>query len=676
MIEGRREYIIGIALGLVFLTPLLIWGGHDTEETALGIFSSQVHYRNLAQGRWLFWLNDLGFGTPMPIGHRLDAHPAFAVSGVASLRVGLSLLWIAQITAAVVYFLRLAAVTGVRAPLRLLLLAWYLFSVVSVCWLYENDWVTFVVGWTMLPVLVFYLRAAVLESTDANRWVPAVKLALVFGFLVLNSHPGYVAPLASSLVIYALVAAPRRLSVYVGLIVAALLFVGMTAERLYYFASEALRFPTMDRYSQPAYEAIEYLRALVAPFSPVDGNMRLPFVGVVLGLAAVASIVWRRKDDPHARACTVVFVASLVLSLIPPRLLSLYTASSGSWLFRDPMFFFALLAGGLVLQRGLDHPRTALRRLTVILLVVQVCQQAVTIWPGAQQYYARREFAQFYGRQQAPFGVVDAVGRHAGALGRRIYLSDLAQRLTRASLASYGLQVVTDLALQGFNPVTAWFKVVSMDRLYPSIGFMHGHIGGQQDVIDNGALLDVLGIGLVLTTEAEGPVPQGLVVLERIPVETFRGNHVLLLLGNPDAWPQAAIMSAEARTMVLSQRPGCPNDRALCRDFSELADSWEAPITSMTVEDGRYSVRVEAADHERLLFLSVAHRPEWRASSAGVDLRIDPVGDAFLGVTIPAYTRDVDLVFTPTWRIRLTWLSGLTTLLMILFLGVTSWRRR
>ncbi len=69
MIEGRREYIIGIALGLVFLTPLLIWGGYDTEETALGIFSSQVHYRNLAQGRWLFWLNDLGFGTPMPIGH-------------------------------------------------------------------------------------------------------------------------------------------------------------------------------------------------------------------------------------------------------------------------------------------------------------------------------------------------------------------------------------------------------------------------------------------------------------------------------------------------------------------------------------------------------------------------------------------------------------------------------
>jgi len=404
--------------------------------------------------------------------------------------------------------------------------------------------------------------------------------------------------------------------------------------------------------------------------------MRLPFIGVALALAAGASVLWRRKNDPHANACTVVFVATLVLSLIPPHVFSLYTASSGSWLFRDPMFFFALLAGGLVLQRGLDHPRAALRRLAVLLLVVQVCQQTATLWPGAMQYYSRMESAQFYDRQQEPFGVIQALNRHVEAHGRRVYLSDRAQRLSRSRLLRYGIHVVTDLSLQGFSPITAWFKVVSMDRLYPSIGFMHGHIGGQQDVIENGTLLDVLGIGLVLTTEAEGPVPEGLVVLERIPVDTSDGQFVLLLLGNPDAWPQAVVLSSDVRTMALPQRPGCPNDRALCRDYSGLAASRVSTVTSMTAEDGRYSVRVPPADGERVLFLSVPYRSEWRATSAGVDLRTAPVGDAFLGVTVSADTQEVDLVFTPTWRIRLTGLSGLTTLSMILFLGVTSWRRR
>jgi hypothetical protein len=672
----RIEYVIGLAIGALFLAPLLVWGGFDTEETALGIFSSQVHYQHLFRGEWLFWLTDLGFGTPMPIGHRLDAHPVFAVSGVTSLRTALSLLWIVQLTAAVVYFLRLSALGGLRPPLRMLLLACYVFSVVSVCWFYENDWVTFVVAWTTLPMLLFYLREVVVGEGSSNRWTRLVRLALAFGFVILNSHPGYVAPIFTSLAIYAVVAAPRQVAVWAGLFAAFVLTVAMTGERLYYFATEALFFPSFERYSQPEYQLGEYARALVAPFSPVDGNMRLPFIGVGLALAALGSVVRRRQGDPHLRACAVTFLAALVLSLIPPHLFSLYTAASGSWLFRDPMFFFALLAGGHVLQHGLDHPRTGVRRLAAALLVVQVCQQAATIWPGALYYYDRRDSAMFYRQLDEPVDLVRALERHAGTFGRRLYLSPQVQVLTRGALARYGVRVGTDLTLRGFNPINGWFKVVSMDRLYPSIYFMHGYIRGERDVVENRSLLDVLGVGLVLTTEGEGPVPDGLSVLERIPVDTSSGPHVLLLLGNPDSWPQAALLSTDARSLGLPQRAGCPNDRALCRDFTRLAESRVAPVSSVTGSNGRYSVRVPPADAERVLFLSTTYRPEWRAVSSGSELRVDPVAEAFLGITVPAGVREVDLAFVPTWRIRLTWLSGLTALSMVLFLCVTAWRRR
>ena len=74
--------------------------------------------------------------------------------------MALSVLWIAHIAVAGVYILRLPALSGIRPPLRLVLLAGYLFSSVSVCWFYATDWVTFVVGWTMYPALVFYLHEA------------------------------------------------------------------------------------------------------------------------------------------------------------------------------------------------------------------------------------------------------------------------------------------------------------------------------------------------------------------------------------------------------------------------------------------------------------------------------------------------------------------------------------
>ena len=132
---------------------------------------------------------------------------------------------------------------------------------------------------------------------------------------------------------------------------------------------------------------------------------------------------------------------------------------------------------------------------------------------------------------------------------------------------------------------------------------MHGNIGGQRDVIDNAALLDVLGIDMVLVTEAEGAVPAGLPLLERIPVSTIRGAHVLLLLGNPDAWPRATMLSAGAASLTLPQRPACPNSRALCRDFAPLMAARAGEVTSMSEDNGAYSVRVTPGDRERLLFL-------------------------------------------------------------------------
>jgi len=679
MIPVRRlEFVCGIAIGLLFLTPLLVYGPFDEEEAALGIFASQVHYQALLQGHWLFWLNNLGFGTPLPIGSRLDFHPVFALAATASLRTTLSALWLTHVTVMVVYFLRLASVTGIRPPLRMILLACYVFSAVSVCHWYVNDWVTHVIGWSLYPVLVFYLRQAVCGEAVTDWWLAAVRLSLLFGFWFLNSHPGYIAPVVLPLVVYTIAAAPARRPVYLCLLVGSVLCVAICAERLYFFASEMRVFPALlSRTNTPGYTPIDYAAAAIAPFAPVRTNMRLPFIGLVLGLAALASVLrFRKVRTAHVRACTVAFVAALVLSLTPSWLMvSLWNAPAGAWNFRDPMLFFGLLAGGLVLQRGLDSPRTWRRAFTWMLLTLQVCQQGATIWPGFRGYFDQRGILQFYQHQGHAVGLGRVLVRQADTFGPRLYLSERAQFLMRGALSVYGIHFVTDLVFLGLNPINAWFKSVSMDRLYPSFALMNGYIGGQRDVIENAALLDVLGINMVLTTEAEGPDPSGLLALERTHVVTHRGQDDLVLFANPDAWPHAVLMETDALTVTLPLRPGCGHQGALCRDYGLLADKRLPGSVSMTTSNGRYTARLAPAARERLLFVSATYRPEWQATSSAGTLRIDPVAGAFLGVNVPPGVDNIEIAFVPRVRIALTWFSGLTLLVLLTIFCAASWRR-
>jgi hypothetical protein len=82
----------------------------------------------------------------------------------------------------VVYFLRLLAATDIRLPgLRLLLTAFLVASAPSIFYFYQTDWIEYVIAWTLYPVLVLYLRAAILGEARERFWLTALRLGLLFG---------------------------------------------------------------------------------------------------------------------------------------------------------------------------------------------------------------------------------------------------------------------------------------------------------------------------------------------------------------------------------------------------------------------------------------------------------------------------------------------------------------
>jgi hypothetical protein len=663
----RGELAAGIGLGLLFLLPLLTYGPYEEEIVQATVFPNQMFYRALFQGSWLVWLNGIGFGTPFPFGDPFMFHPVFGpLAGAgASLRITLSALWVAHTIVMVVYFLRLCVVSGIRRPLRLVLLACYVASAPSITYFYDTDWVQMVITWTLYPVLVFYLRSAVRGDAGDRFWFTALRLALLFGFCIINGHPGYIGPLVLVLAIYTLCAARPTGAVYGCLGVGAALCALIAAARIYFLFHEMRLFAPGASFLRASSSLGEYLAALT-----LDPGDRPPFIGLGLAAAVLASVIrLPALRDAHLRACTVAVVAAVTLNVLPP-----WMPGFSGWMFRDAVIFFGLLAGGHMLQRGLGSGGVW-AGVAILLLAVQVVHQSVAlVAPGVGELVYRRGPLLFYKHQGHPVGLGGVLVEQARRLGPRVYFSPGVNEVMRGRLSADGIHFSTDLVFLGLNPVNGWFKNVSMDPLAPASLIMEGAIPGTLNGMQNGTMLDVLGINLVVATTDEAPFSPDLPMVERYAVTSNTGGE-LQILANPDAWPLAVLMDADAQTLTLPIHEGCEHDRALCRDYEALHRSRLPGTVALTTENGRYVARVPPADRDRLLFLSAYYRPEWEAASPTGPLPIHPVAGAFLGVTVPPGVTDVTVRYVPRTLVLLTWVSSLTFAGLIVVFCVL-WRRQ
>jgi hypothetical protein len=651
------EHAAGIGFTLWLLLPLLINGPDEEEIVQATVLPNQIFYRALFRGEWLHWWNDLGFGSPMPLGDPLLFHPVFApLAAFASLRVTLTAVWIVQSIVMVVYFLRLAAATGIVMPaMRLAVLGCYVASMPFVLYFLQSDWVQMAITWTLYPVIVFYLRSAILGGARSNFWGTACGLAFLVGFWILNAHPGYIIPLAIVLTVYAVTAAPLDRRVYLCLATGAALCLGIVADRVYALLHEAHLFPLTARAIRDGTELHAYMGALAAPL--VAPAYRGPFIGAGFGVAVLAGLFSiARLRDPHLRGCVVACVAAAALNVVPADATSRILPAVSNWLFRDPMLFFGLLAGGALLQSGM---RGRYRVAVAVALVLQLAQQYAVMRPGIQDARSRHPDLLFYRYQGHAVQLGRTLVDRAAQFGPRVYLSPDVDYAMRGRLSADGIHFSSDLTLLGLNPVNGWFKNVSMAAFYPPESLMESFIQGDVHVIENQPLLNVLGINLIVSTERESGIPSGLTLTDRPTLRDTTRLPGLVVLGNRGAWPRAVLLPSDASNVQLAPRAGCTHPGALCLDYEPLAGMRLPEDVAVRASNGRYVARVTPSDRERLLFISAAYRPEWTATAAdGRGLTIRPVATAFLGITIPPGVSDVTAAYVPRVLMALTWFSS------------------
>ena len=131
-----------------------------------------------------------------------------------------------------------------------------------------------------------------------------------------------------------------------------------------------------------------------------------------------------------------------------------------------------------------------------------------------------------------------------------------------------------------------------------------------------------------------------------------------------DPGPLAALLDEDATA---------PTPEGLRVEPDALRSGVEVTAVDRSLDD-RLVLEFEASDRARVLFLSQAHHPRWRARADGIHLDTVPINGLFQGVRVPAGATGVTLRFLP--RARWMWVPQWAFVGLGLAWATASLRRR
>ncbi len=679
---SKYNFIILLFVTLIALAPVVYYGPIDHEEYLNTTISALLNARSLHDNRsFLLWSDNLGFGSPMPIGHDNSFNPLFWLWPVLSLSSIMGIFWLLFTWLGSIYFARLLRSFSISGAMFYAAVVSYIFSMPYLTFVYKNDWPTLFFNWAMFPVWFYYAFMLVEKHHITKPAFATVRLGLVVGICFINAHFGYLSVLLTSagLVIFLLaLKKPKSLLYLSG---AGILAVVIGAANMGYVMSEVALFPKgILRFAENGYSLRQILSAFVQPFSlewllhpklhadidyiwnsflAVNDNVRvLAFGAVFMAAAVVSSFSAIVHQDWKKISLAVGFAFAITMSLLNPD--DLYGIPSGTWLFRDMAVFFGIILAANFLQL---LPK---RNLLAVLQVVTVFLLAVPSLyysSGARSYYRDAE---------TPTPLMQEMIEKAAGQEQRIYFAPHIEKYLSRGRNGI-LNDPLELALFGFSPVNGWFKGVSQDIFFPSASLMHGFIRGNKATLENQPLLDLLGIELIVADDDDLPANQNLGELWNKKLED---GTIIHLLRNKTAWKRAWLMDIAAQNIKVKQMEGCSIKGFLCADVGELAATKLPYDVTISGGNGNMQATFLPDKIEMLLVFSSLYRKDWQAYSGSRKLDVIALADALLAVKIPADVAEVSLKYQPELRATLRIVSMVCFCACLAFLFISAIVRR
>jgi len=688
----NKTYILDILaiifLTFIFLFPIYIGGINDEEGLRVPILSTKLVLSSWQNLSYNFWTNRLGLGIPLPFSHDLTMHPLSMLFLSDDFYLPVSFFYTFHILIGVFSIYLLCKQFNIDRVVSLVCVFTFLFSSASVQYVHGGFNPTLLVGWTTFPLLLLiYIK--ILNAKDSKHsFLMSILLGYIGGFWILNSALGTTFVHVLGLVFFTIFCIKDAISKYKYIIISLVIVLLVSADKIYLILSETQRFnldPTLVRRDESNPFGFYLIWSLLfKPFFYFSVNeffeniytygitnaimdikdvfvvkntfTRNIFIGAPFFLLSFYFLLVRRKIFKYQGAFTGAMIICLILTFLPGNIIT--NIPSANYFYRDPYTLFAIILSGVALSQlkiYFGMPRRMYFKLIIFSQVtLLIIGSTVLLYrsfvskdhDGSINPEISRSYLGF-ARDQRLVNYLRSVGVNSTD---RIYLSPGSSAGSRL----WDTQVGNGLAFKGLTVVNGTFKGISAGLLYPDSLLLQGCILGQNDVIKNKDLLDVLAIRYVIVTPYEIRDPSLIKIGSLSPYEGFE----LHILKNEDAWPLAVFIDDKAVNLRLPRRESCEHTRLLCAEFSGYKKLHKLDKKlDITEKNNNIVITTSSNDLKDPVLVSIMYLPGWVIQTSSGKYKASKSEEGLITFKIPSGENKIILSYEPSIRIALFYLS-------------------
>lgn len=726
--DTALPYLLATTSCIVFLLTPYIWGNlilPRTEELNYSLYPLVLWSRQLMAGEVPFWFPDGALGIPWPIPHTMSHTPLVALFAVLPVYKALAGLLAVHIAIQAFFTIRLSQYFGLTPVTSIVVLLSVLLAA-PMEYLIPSDAAAVYMSWALLPVVLYALLRLLEPATPAQTLGYAILLGTVVGYGILNGHVGVFSTHVLGMALIAVLQPRALLRRWYVFLLAALLALGIGTEKIYLLFHELPRFgedtvrlqytfgqkpyfifwnlflkpfvPTLNVLSEGYWNTFINQNSMSRTFtfgSPLCAILLLcGFIRFLRGRALLG-------NAPLERAMWLTLAACFLIQFVPTGFLPVFI--SASWTFRDPAILIALLLAGVLCDQWLRQvvrPATLNSFLGIHVVLLLVCAAIFTFGPNWRSPIvgAHTDLYNALSTKGEAFPLQRIIRENLACKEDHVRCRELTKRVAydgRAAFAAHnnyskeaelGLHLNV-LPLHGLQEASYLTKGLSLDAIHPSQSKPYGmittlrfagynyHPGAFDWVQESPALLDLLGIRMVVGMDDPRFESRGFERISVINPQASRPEDVLVLYKNPRAFPRAFFVSHDLLGKV---RPNaqCPASSTFltCMDVSPITydtDPWRDPVHVQDRLNG-LTLSFALSSQPRILLITTMWRPEWQTHGGELSSF-----HGLMRLIVPAQVTSITLDYVPTQLIaaRTVSLTSLALTILGLLLAFVFARR-
>ena len=494
---SKKKILIFLSLFciLIFFLPVVIFGIRDLEYYYFGFFYNQFYNVNF-YNPFVNFISSYGPGTRTPLGVFPYYHP-IAIFFADNYKLFLSFSIVFNLFIQLIYFKKILKFFQVKEE-YFIFSPIVIFSIANFNYVWSDEWPLVFYTYTFFFPCFYY----VLKITKKDDFFSFLKLGLVYGFALINSHPGIFINFLVFLILFSILNnyfyLLKKKYFYISVIIAILIY----SETLFYLISEYIKFdPDTPKSIHNKYLWLHYIASIGLPinFSNWTPINRYPAYGIIFFVSfyqALKMII--SKKSKKYFFVDYIFLIILLITLTD------YTKKifivSAVWQFRDILIILGVILFFIFFKNlKSSNFKNLLATVSLISIIIFYIGNFVKYIPynnSTNNIVVKKEMNYDIDKYLKNFG-----GEH---FDNKIYLSpDFYKDLNALKLRDYNLFSTTDLVNYNLAPFNGSFKAIYLGQISKPWIKMRTYLYPTFEEINNELFLSIFNIKYLAIYEEE-----------------------------------------------------------------------------------------------------------------------------------------------------------------------------